>query len=123
MEQTGGVGLVAPGRDAEAVVRLDPGTYVMECYVKTPDGVFHTSLGMARQLTVTAPATNAVAPDADLEVAITEEGMQAPAEVSTGGHTVAVRYRSQPDAGLANDVSVVRLGDGQTPADVVPWMD
>ena len=123
VEQTGGVGLLAPGWEADAVVRLDPGTYVIECYVKTPDGVFHTSLGMARQLTVSGPATEAVAPDADLAIAFVEGSMDAPAEVSAGAHTVAVRYRSQPEAGLANDVSVVRLEDGQTPADVVPWMD
>jgi hypothetical protein len=33
--------------------RLEPGTYAIECYVKTEDGVFHTTHGMITGLTVT----------------------------------------------------------------------
>ncbi len=123
VEQTGGVGLVAPGDSAQATFQLEPGTYIMECYVKTPDGIFHTSLGMARPLTVIQGTAPGEPPTADLEIAFGEDGMSAPTEVSRGRHTVAVHYSQQPEAGLANDVSVARLAEGQSPGDLIPWMD
>ena len=49
----GGVALTSPGLTAETTVLLEPGDYVMECYVVTPEGEFHGSLGMLRPLIVT----------------------------------------------------------------------
>jgi hypothetical protein len=37
----GGVGLTSPGRTSETSVLLEPGDYVMECYVISPEGKFH----------------------------------------------------------------------------------
>lgn len=37
---SGGVGLVSPGETAQTTIYVEPGTYVVECYVKT-GGVFH----------------------------------------------------------------------------------
>ncbi len=36
---SGGVGLVSPGETAQTTIYVDPGTYVVECYVKT-SGIF-----------------------------------------------------------------------------------
>ena len=123
VQQVGGVGLVSPGESAQATVRLEPGTYVMECYVKAPDGTFHTAHGMARQLTVTSQQNGAAEPTSDLEITFGEDGMRAPATVPPGPHTVAVRYGKASGALNANDVHVVALGEGQSAQDVVPWMD
>jgi len=124
VEQTGGAGLLAPGGSVIATVHLDPGTYVMECYVKAPDGTFHTSFGMARQLDVAAVERKAPEPTEDLAITFNADGMKAPAQVVAGDHTVAVHYEVQPPAGtLANDVHVARLSDGMDPEDLVPWMD
>ncbi len=123
VEQTGGVGLVAPGGTGQATVRLEPGTYVIECYVKTPDGQFHTSLGMARQLDVAGEPAMAAAPSADAEITFANGAMQAPAELSAGRHTVAVHYQDKAAGILANDVHVARLNEGQNARDLAPWMD
>jgi hypothetical protein len=123
VRQRGGVGLVAPGEQATATVQLEPGTYVLECYGKTPDGTFHTALGMARQLTVTERRSPAESPAADLEVAFDAGVMAAPARVRPGRHTVAVQYRQAAEGLLANDVHVARLPEGLDADSVVPWMD
>lgn len=123
VEQTGGVGLVAPGHSGRATVRLEPGTYIMECYAKTPDGVFHTALGMARQLTVTSARSVTGPPTADLEITFADGGMTAPSRVTPGRHTIAVHYRQAADGLLANDVHVAKLPDGVAAEAVVPWMD
>ncbi len=122
VEQTGGVGLLAPGHEATATVELEPGNYVMECYLKTPEGVFHTALGMARQLTVTSERSDASPPSADLEIVFDESGMTAPSQVAPGRHVVAVHYRKAAEGLLANDVHVMALPEDGAEA-VVPWMD
>lgn len=123
VRQTGGVGLVAPGEQATATIQLDPGTYILECYVKAPDGTFHTALGMARQLTVADRPSRAAAPSAGFEIAFDGGGMTAPAGIGPGRHTVAVHYRQAAEGLLANDVHVARLPDGVEADSVVPWMD
>lgn len=50
VEPMGGPGLVAPGGTSQTTMNLEPGNYVMECYMKTPDGEFHVMEGMTRPL-------------------------------------------------------------------------
>lgn len=121
--QTGGTGLVAAGGTATATTRLAPGTYVLECYVKTPGGEFHSSVGMARPLTVTGDSTGAAPPEADLEIALRKDEIAVTGTPTAGEHTVAVRFEEQPEAGLGNDVHLVRLEGGTPAEDVAPWMD
>lgn len=119
----GGPGLVAPGGVSQATVRLEPGTYVMECYMKTPDGELHWMEGMIRPLTVTSTPSGASAPAADVHMTLTTDGFSTDGPLRAGLRTVAVRFAEQPEVGFGNDVHVVRLEDGMTAAELIPWMD
>jgi len=119
----GANGLLAPGETARTTVKLDPGRYVMECYVKTADGTFHTSLGMMRGLTVTDSPSGGSPPEADIEITLTNFEISVAGDVTAGAHTVAVHFEEHPEFGLGNDVHLVRLDDGMTVDDIVPWMD
>ena len=119
----GGPGLVAPGGVAETAVKLEPGNYVMECYVKTADGEFHGNLGMVRALTVTEEPSGASPPEADLEITLSNDEMAMEGDVSAGQHTVAVHFREHPEGGLGNDVHLVRLADDTDLDGVVSWMN
>lgn len=119
----GGPGFLSPGRTGETTVRLEPGTYVMECYVKTPDGRFHGELGMIQQLTVTADSTGAAEPSGGVEVVLSNAGIAGPANLTVGEHTVAVRFSEQPEAGLGNDVHLVRLEEDTDLEALAAWMD
>jgi hypothetical protein len=121
VKQLGGPGLVAPGGVAQTSVKLEPGTYVMECYVKTADGVFHGMLGMARVLTVTGEPSGAPEPEADLAITLSNFEMAIQGDVKAGEQTVAVRFQEHPEFGLGNDVHMVRLEDG-TDLDVAGWI-
>lgn len=123
IRQTGGAGIVMPGDTSVVTVKLVPGSYAMECYVKNAEGEFHAALGMARPLTVTEETSGAEPPDADVEVTVSADGVEGPAEVSPGEHTVAVHFASQPEAGLGNDVQVVRLAGDTDLAAVERWLD
>ena len=54
----GGSGLVSPGHSSETTLKLDPGYYVVECYVKMANGIFHTSMGMVKELIVKEEDSN-----------------------------------------------------------------
>lgn len=123
VRQMGGPGLVAPGGVTRTTVKLDPGTYVIECYVKTRDGTFHTSLGMQQQIIVTRESSNASAPEADIEVTLSNYEIVTEGEMTLGEHTVSVHFEEHPAVGLGNDVHLVRLETGTDLDEVVKWMD
>lgn len=119
----GGPGFVAPGHTAETTVKLDPGTYVAECYVKTVEGVFHVALGMAMEIVVTAEDSGAVEPQADVDVTVSNDAIDGPETLAAGEHTIAVHYAEHPEAGLGNDVHLAQLSDDADVDQVVRWMD
>lgn len=119
----GGPGLVAPGGVSQATMRLVPGNYVMECYVKTADGEFHVALGMAMPLTVTAEESGGGPPAADLQITLFRDFMDIEGAPVAGRQTVAVNFDEHPEYGLGNDVHVVKLEEGADLDQVVAWMD
>jgi uncharacterized cupredoxin-like copper-binding protein len=119
----GGVALVDAGRSAEATVRLEPGTYVMECYVKTPGNTWHTDRGMLRELTVTGDSTGARPPAADVEVTLSNYEFEVRGELDAGEHTIAVHAADRPEGMLMHDANLVRLDGGTSVDSVAAWMD
>lgn len=121
---TGGPGLVSPGRETQATVRFDtPGTYLMECYVKTPDGKWHTSMGMLREFTVTDEHGGVDEPRADAEVVLTNEGLTAPSTLSAGKHTIRVVMKDNPETFMPYDINLARIDDDTDLDELTFWMD
>lgn len=120
---SGGVALTDAGKTATATVRLEPGTYVMECYVKTPQGTWHTDRGMLKELTVTEEKNGAEAPEADVTLTLSNYEIGIEGQFSTGEQTVAVRVTENPDGLMMHDVNLVRLSEGLSVDSVVGWMD
>lgn len=119
----GGPALTEPGETSVATVDLEPGTYVVECYVKTPQGTYHTERGMQRELTVTSESNGAAPPEADARLTLSNYEISATGELAAGKHTVAVEVTENPDGFMMHDVNLVRL-DGETSVEeVVGWMD
>jgi hypothetical protein len=119
----GGPGLIEPGGVSQATVWLEPGNYVLECFMKTPEGEFHWAEGMVRPIRVLAEASDAPEPTADIELTLTLDGIEGAGTLTPGTHTVALRFAEQPEVGFGNDVHLARLEPGVSPGDLVPWMD
>ena len=126
-----GPGLIAPGQTAQTTVRLEPGTYLLECYVKT-NGVFHSYNpspevnGMIHELTVTEEPSGAPAPTPTLEMTLSStRGIEINEDVAPGRHTVAVHFDDQTphEHFLGHDVHLVRLKDDTVVDDLATWMD
>lgn len=124
-EVKGGPGFVAPGGTSQATVRLEPGEYWMECYVKNEDGTFHTSLGMVRGLTVTADSISTSPPEADLTMTLSNGEIATTDTLSPGENTVEVHFREHPQGTLFlnNDVHLIRWDENTDRKTVARWMD
>lgn len=123
LQAMGGVGLTAPGRTAQTTVMLEPGDYVMECYVVSPEGKFHNSLGMLRPLIVTSEPSGASAPEADVEITLSNYELVVEGELTRGEQTVRVYVQDQAEGLVGHDVHLARLEEGTRIEDVVTWMD
>jgi hypothetical protein len=125
VEQFGGPGFTAPGRTSETTVRIVPGNYVMECYVKDGDEQFHSYLGMLEQITVRDADSDAPEPGADLHITLSSTGgIQFDGEPRAGTQTVAVHYADQNvyEHMVGHDVHLVRL-NGTEVETVARWMN
>lgn len=126
VEFLGGPGLLSPGRVSETTVRLEPGPYVVECYVKTPEGQFHAYLGMKTPFRVTAAQSPAEPPVPTMEITVSSEsGIDVQETVRPGQHTVAVYFADQTahENFVGHDVNLVRLSDDADVDALAAWMN
>lgn len=125
--QPGGISLTAPGRTAETTIRMEPGTYAMECYVKTPDGQFHALAGMVRPLTVVRDSSDAQPPESDHELTVSNLDLEGVDSVSAGEHTFAVHFEEgldpTGDLYLHQHLHLARLEEENAREELTEWMD
>ncbi|MFN1835167.1 hypothetical protein AB2B38_007895 [Balneola sp. MJW-20] len=121
----GGPGFTSPGQTMEMTMFLEPGNHVVECYVKTEDGVFHNMLGMTFDMYVTEDTTNAAEPsDPSLVIDLSNEGFKLNVnQVKAGEHLVAVNFNEPEPPMLANDVQVIKVEEDTDLDAVAAWMD
>lgn len=118
----GGPGLVSPGYSTEITLELEPGTYAVECYVKTNEA-FHP---MVHELTVLETQNGAVAPEATYNLTIaSDSGIQTDGDLQTGPQTIGVHFADQVvyEHSLGHDVHLVQIGDNENTDSLAAWMD
>lgn len=120
----GGTGYTSPGRTAEATLFMAPGDYVMECYVKMPDGTFHWNMGMYEDLHVKSDTTQAREPQSpDIEITITDEGLDVEGQPRAGEQLVAVHFQQENPGLIGKDVHVAKLDESTDIEEVARWID
>jgi hypothetical protein len=125
IEFNGGPGIINPGKVATTTVNLSPGTYVIECYIKTPSGKFHASLGMYDQIIVTGSDNGNEEPTADFNINISStEGIKIMDEIKPGNRRMAVNFLDQAVYGnfVGHDVHLVKVHDGADIQELNDWM-
>lgn len=123
-EYIGGVGLLGPGQTGETTQYLEPGLYMIECYVKT-NGVFHASEGMAAQFVVKEEKSKAKPPKPTLHLTVDSlTGYELTGTPKPGMNTMEVYYENQKVYGnfVGHDVNIVKL-DGASDDDIKGWMN
>jgi len=127
----GGPGFISGNRSAEATQYLEPGNYVVECYIKS-NGIFHSyspvpgELAMLLPLEVTDKPGNMAEPVADATLTINETGFQlTEGALKEGENSIRVKFDTQIrfPSFVGQDVHVVRLNSDADIQAALDWMD
>ena len=123
---TGGSGLLSPGHTSITTVKLEPGLYIIECYVKMADGKFHTSMGMAKELHILEEDSGITPPEADIHMAISStKGIEFNEPITQGDHTFMVHYDDQivHENFVGHDINLVKLDENANLDTLEAWMN
>ena len=124
-ERKGGPGFTSRGRVSQTTVHLEPGDYVMECYVRSAaeGDTFHGEHGMLRPLIVTEERAAEEPPEADLEITLSNFALAIEGTPIAGEQTVRVRIEEDPKGLILHNVHLARLDADGSPEAVAQWMD
>ena len=116
----GSPGVAIPGDSGNVTTTLEPGQYLLVCYISSPDGQMHVMKGMFRPLVVAAAAADAAAPpEPQADIVITEKdyGFDLSQPLTAGAHTIRVENAGPQ----IHEVTVELLAPGKTLADYQAW--
>ncbi len=122
----GGIGLISPGHTAETTLKLEPGRYFVECYVKMNTGMWHTNMGMIKEIVVVEERSNLEEPLADVAINISSKsGIEFEAPTNTGTYRFSVNFLDQVthEHFLGHDVNLVKIEDNADVKVLEAWMD
>ena len=122
----GGSGLVSPKTSALTTLKLEPGYYILECYVKMPNGSFHSSMGMAKALVVTNERSENKPPDATLSIKLgSKEGIRFVDTVSSGKQIFSVNFLDQitHENFVGHDINLVKVEEDADLSELELWLN
>ena len=123
---SGGTGLISPNETAISTINLEPGYYIMECYVRMPDGRFHTSMGMAKELIVTEENSGLSPPKANIDINIwSQGGIGWNGQPKEGKNIFRVTYGDQivHENFVGHDVNLARMDEGADLEALEAWIN
>ncbi len=123
---SGGSGLIAPKHTAITTIKLDPGYYIMECYVKMPNGKFHTLMGMAKPIIVLEKDSGNSPAEATVNITLSgEEGISYDKIITKGKQVFSVFVKDQKphENFIWHDVNLVKLSESASEEALEKWMD
>ncbi|MBO0321628.1 hypothetical protein J0X14_04915 [Muricauda sp. CAU 1633] len=122
----GGTGLISPKHTAKSTVYLEPGTYIMECYVKMFNGEWHTSHGMLKEIIVTDDSTIHEPPTPTLSLDISStDGIVLNDSVTSGKQIFKTNFLDQTvyEHFIGHDVNLVRYENNAPLDSLTQWLN
>lgn len=125
----GGPGFTAAGTTSETTVHLEPGEYIVECYVKNEEEIFHSYIGMLEHFQVTDEESGAEEPVPTKNMTISStEGIQIDQPLTEGSHTIEILFEDQQSYAhlQGHNVQLVKLRDKEDEellGNLANWMD
>ncbi|CAN5393593.1 hypothetical protein BH23BAC3_BH23BAC3_27190 [soil metagenome] len=91
--------------------------------MKNEDGELHNMEGMLRELTVTETPSETSAPEADIQISLSNFEMDIQGSLTPGSRSVSVHVKENPDEGFGHNVHVARLYSDADVNELVQWMN
>ena len=126
LELAGGVGLTSPKKTTTATIHLEPGKYVMECYVRMPNGMAHVFMGMLEELVVVEKENEKSEPRADFEITLSSEtGITFVDSLKAGNYTMSVYFEDQKkyEHMLGHDLNLVKIANDSLIESLGAWLN
>jgi hypothetical protein len=104
--------------ESTTTMPLEPGNYVMVCFIPGADGVPHIMKGMSKPVTVTpASGPGAPEPQADIVMKLVDYDFTLSQPLTAGRHTIRIENAGpQP-----HELALVKMERGKTPMDFAEW--
>ncbi|TNJ46167.1 hypothetical protein KFZ70_08665 [Tamlana fucoidanivorans] len=124
----GGSGLLSPNHTSSTTIHLNPGKYIVECYVKMSNGVFHTSMGMVKDLVVSPEVSLLQEPIADKTISISSTKgiiIDTESSITPGNYTFAVNFEDQikHEHFVGHDINLVKIHNNADLKVLENWMN
>ena len=87
----GGPNAVIPGEQATAIMKLEPGNYLIICLIPDKQNIPHVALGMAKPFQVVGNPQTAELPSGSLRIGELDFSFSIPAPIAPGHHIIRVR--------------------------------
>ena len=94
-------GLLAPGDSETTVADFPAGNYAFVCFIPSPDGQPHFTLGMAKDFTVADSGGTSTPPETDGTITITADKITAPDGMKSGTYEVTNTGTDPSDFNMA----------------------
>jgi hypothetical protein len=127
LTSVGGPNAAIPGATIEATLTLEPGNYVIACFIPSPgDPTPHVMKGMIHPLTVSAKqgvtqagAAVEATPTPDIHLELKDYGFVFSKPITAGKHTIHVMN----DGPQEHEAVLVQLAPGKHISDVNAWIE
>lgn len=118
LREWGGPNAVAPGDTGSVTMYLEPGEYMLGCFVQSADGKTHFAKGMIGTVRVSATTAKAATPRSEHRITLSSYAiaMSGPA-MRSGIDTLRIHN----SATERHDLVVLKVAPGRTVADVLAW--
>lgn len=126
VELAGGIGLTSKKTTSESTLFLEPGTYVMECYVRMPNGMPHTFMGMVKELKVSDESNDNLPPEADYNISIAStNGITFVDSLKSGNYVFSAKFEDQKQYEhlMGHDVNLVKIENDSLISTLGKWLN
>ena len=118
VKEVGGPNAPAPGLEANATLKLEPGNYALICFVDI-GGPPHFAKGMVRALRVVPEKSPSVMrPKADVTMQLVDYNFKLTSPIRAGTRTIRVQNVGKQN----HEVELVQLAANETAGDLLKWL-
>jgi len=122
----GGSGLLSPKEISITTLKLEPGNYIVECYVKMSNGKFHSNMGMVKPLVVMSEFNDHAPPDETVSIKLSStNGIVLQDTIKSGKQVFLVQFEDQKvyENFVGHDINLVRISEGADMDQLEAWMN
>ena len=115
----GGPGDAPPGGSSSITLSLEPGRYVLVCFIPSPDGAMHFMKGMIREFEAVESEQLAAEPTPDVTVRMADYAFGFSGPIPSG----EVTFRVENAGPQVHDMVIIQTEPGKSVEEFLEWLE